>query len=448
MSGRILVVDDEPVVLDVLSEVLTREGFQVAQAPDSSSALQVLEREHQELVLCDIRMPGMDGFGLLREIARLHPGTDVILMTGYGSLDGAVEAMCLGAADYLIKPLKPKEVLARIRAILERRRLEAELHQLQGELRSRYDMHNIVAVSPRMGAVVAALRRVTTNEEPVVLHGEAGSGRSFLAKAIHYASVRRDRPFASLSCAPGTSQDVSVELFGQLVSERKVRRGQLERLQAGTLHLHEFELLPHAVQQRFAHAMRTQTYTRCDDLEVLPFQTRTVFTLSAPPAELIANGRLHPDLRHLEDVTCVQVPPLRQRNEDIPGLVANFVSLHMAEHGQPLQVDPTAIERLKAASYPGNVGQLFGLLKHCAALSPNCHLTAELVTLGLRQSDLTPSAPWAPMAEHLGDRERMLVMRAVNRHPGRLDQAAKELGISRTTLWRRMRKYGIRLPTG
>ena len=184
MLDRILIVDDDPLVLQTLSDVLTHEGFHVSKASSGRDALDLLGREPHALLLSDIRMPEVDGMELLSEVRRVHPGTDVVLMTGYGSLDGAIDSMMIGAADYLIKPLKPREVIARIRSILQRRRLEAELHSLQSELRSRYDMHNIVAASPRMMAVVPAVQRVRDSSEPVVLSGEEGSGRRFLATAV------------------------------------------------------------------------------------------------------------------------------------------------------------------------------------------------------------------------------------------------------------------------
>lgn len=445
MYGRILVVDDEPVVLDVLCEVLSREGYPVSRASEAQAALDLLAREPQELVLCDIRMPGMDGFELLREITRSHPGTDVIMMTGYGSLDGAVDAMSMGAADYLIKPLKPKEILARIRAILERRRLEAELSSLQGELRTRFDMHNIVASSPRMSAVVAALRRIAGQEDNAVLVGERGSGRNFVARAIHYASPRRDRPFACVTCEAGTGDGLAESLFGRRVSARGVQRGQLEHLRGGTLHLREIEACSPAVQQRLGAALRSKQFTRLEDGEVLPLEVRLIVSACSELTELFDQERLVPELDVLREWVSIQVPPLAQRSADIPGLVAHFVQTYALDHGAALSIPSEAIELLQQASFPGNVGQLNAVLHHCAALSPGGRVTSDLVALSLRQAGLRQTQSWAPMSDHLGDRERLLVMRAVSRHPGRLDQAARELGISRTTLWRRMRKYGIRL---
>jgi two-component system response regulator HydG len=448
MHDRILIVDDEPLVLEVLSDVLSREGFAVTQASEATQALEKLDREPHALALCDIRMPGMDGFELLKEVRRCHPGTDVIMMTGFGSLDGAIDAMTLGAADYLIKPLKPKEIVARIRSILHRRKLEAEVHSLQSELRSRYDLHNLVAASPRMMAVVSALNRIAGSETPVVLHGETGTGRRFLGRAIHYGSPRRDRPFESLGCDGSARRELGGVLFGSRESGRRLRRGQLQRLAGGTLHLYHFEHLPENTQRAIARCVETESFQPGGDDAPVQLETRILISTDRPVSDLLATGQLVPELAILRDVVTIHLPPLRHRQEDIAGLVDAFVEEFGVEHGQNLRVDPEAVDMLSGHSFPGNVRELFSILRHCATLSIDGIVNQDLITRSLRQADLGgESAGPRPIADHLGDREYQLVLRAVQRNPGRLDEAARELGVSRTTLWRRMRKYGIKVST-
>jgi len=445
MLGRILIVDDEPLVLDVLTEVLTSAGCEVSQAARGQTALDLLDQQPCDIVLCDIRMPQMDGFALLREIQRTHQATDVLMMTGYGSLDGAVDAMALGAADYLMKPLKPKEVIARIRAVLERRRLEAELHSLQSELRSRHDIQRVVACSPRMTSLVSALPRVALGNELAVLIGAPGSGRAFLGRALHYSSPRKEQPFAFVSMAEAATEGLQAELFGRRTGERKLQRGQFARTSQGTLVLRDIEQMPLDAQAQLGAALQRGSYRPIDWHEELPIESRVMLTLSASPAELLANGTLHPALNSLRGAMALHVPALHERPEDLPGLIAGFIQEYGSEHGHALSIAAEAVERIRSTSFPGNVAQLFAVLGQCAALSPNGRIEDGTLELSLRQAGLSRANAWAPMAEHLGDREKLLVMRAVSHHPGRLDQAAKELGISRTTLWRRMRKYGIRL---
>lgn len=446
MHGRILIVDDEPIVLEVLTEVLTTSGHDVTAVPSCREAVEVLARAPHDIVLCDIRMPEMGGFDLLREVRRTYPSTDVMMMTGYGSLDGAVDAMSLGAADYLMKPLKPKEVQARIRAVLERRRLEAELESLQSELRERHHVHNVVSISPRMTALVSGLRRLALGNDLAALCGEPGSGRSFLARSLHYSTSRRDEPFAFFTAGGATVESLRVDLFGRRTAERKLVRGQFDRTRRGTLVLRDLERMPSAVQAELGRALALGRYRPVDSDEELPIETRVMVTLGQRPDELLAAGTLHPALACLRDAIAIQVPPLRERSEDLPGLIAGFLRSFGNEHGIALQISAEAVERLRATGFPGNVAQLFAVLGQCAALSPRGRIEDDTLELTLRQAGLAGQSAWAPMAEHLGDREKLLVMRAVARNPGRLDQAAKELGISRTTLWRRMRKYGIQLP--
>jgi two-component system response regulator HydG len=442
---RILVVDDEPVVLDFLSDVLTREGFQVSLATQAQEALELLGAEPHDLVLCDIRMPGMDGFELLRSVVRRHPGTDVILMTGHASVDGAIDALTLGAADYLIKPLKPKEIEARIRACLERRRLEAQIHSLRSELRSRYQRHNIVASSPRMTAVVAALHRVAGIDQPVLLCGETGSGRHFLARAIHHASARRDEPIAEFDCDQTPPRKAGELLFGRSASGGRRQPGQLERLAGGTLLLAEFQHLSPEVQREVGRALTAGLWRASGESEDRDLRTRLLFSTSIAAGELISSGKIVPELSAVADLVTIHVPPLRERGEDLPGLVRAWIDEYAVEHGRMLEVPSQTLDLLSSWSFEGNVRQLELVLGHAATLSSENVLGPDVVGRALER-DAPQAAGTGRICDHLDEREYQLVLRAVQRYPRRLDEAARELGVSRTTLWRRMRKYEIRLP--
>lgn len=437
---RILIVDDERVVLDTLVDVLQAEGFGVGEASNARSALALMASEPFAIVLSDIRMPDMDGMELLHEIRRLHPGADVVLMTGFGSVDGAIEAMSAGASDYLLKPLRPKEVVARVRSILQRRKLESDLHALQGELRSRHEMHNIVAQSARMAAVVTALHRVRDSLEPLVLHGEEGSGRRFITRALHHSGARRSAPFQIVDARSSSAEEFVESLWGARTPAGRWRRGWFERAEQGTLHITGIAALDAHEQERLGRAIETRSYVPPGGHESAPIQARIVISLDEPPADALATGRLSPGLAVLQSLVNVRVPPLRQRTDDLPGLVARFIEDYAVEHGRALTLAPRVLDRIAAHSYPGNVRQLFAVLSNAAKLSLDGTLSTEHVERSLRQSDVASAQR---IADQLGDREHQLVLHAVQRNPGRLDQAARELGVSRTTLWRRMRKYGI-----
>lgn len=435
---RILVVDDEPIVLDVLTDMLTSEGYDVARATSGPEALDVLESGPFAVLMCDIRMPGMDGFELVRHVRRRQAGTDVLMMTGFGSIDGAIEAMSLGAADYLIKPLKPKEVLARIRSILEKRKLEAEVQKLQAELRDRNDLQNVVAKSERMAAVLPALHRIATSDEPAFITGERGSGRRFLGRAIHYSGGRRDQALNIVRCDLLNPEQAGVELFGAS-SEEGGRRGALERFAHGTVQLHEVECLPRAVQSQLARTLERRALRRVGESATIALEARVLMSTRGSLAQ--AADRLDEGLAAL-DLSTVHVPSLAERTEDLPGLVDAFLNEYERDRGQTLDSSPEAIELLAKHEFRTNVAELFAILGHCATLSTTGRLEAETIERAMRQGS-TNGEPRV-MADHLGDREFQLVQHAVNRNPGRLDQAARELGVSRTTLWRRMRKYGIK----
>ncbi|NUP96531.1 MAG: sigma-54-dependent Fis family transcriptional regulator [Planctomycetaceae bacterium] len=440
MLDKILIVDDEPLVLETLAEVLGSEGFPVTKAQAASEGLRALEGDPHALVLSDIRMPGMDGIEFLREVRRLHPGTDVMLMTGFGSLDGAIDAMALGASDYLMKPLKSKEILARVRAILTRRRLESELHALHSELRARYDMHNLVAESPRMHALVTAVRRVCDTEDTLLLHAEPGSGCRYLARSIHYSGRRRNEEFIVIDARTLQESELESALFGHETPGGRRRRGALERVGAGTVHLAGLEFCSPSVQARLGETLASRRMPAGG--RVYELECRLILSCEQSPAELFHAGRLTSALDRLREAATLYMPSLAQRREDLPGLVAVFVETHASEHGRSLRLQPGVIDRLSTQHFPRNVSQLFAALSNAATFAVDGELTLECLERSLRQSSLSEDHG---IAEHLGDREYQVVVRAVQRNPGRLDKAARELGISRTTLWRRMRKYDIKL---
>ncbi len=446
MQERILVVDDEQVVLDVLEQTLAREGFVVSKQTSAEAALEELGRDAFDLVLCDIRLPGMDGLEFLNEVRRMYPGIDVVLMTGYGSIEEAIDAMALGAVDYLIKPLNPKEIVARLRSITQRRRLEARVHELHGDLCSKYDPHQIVARSPRMLAVVAAIRRLNNDQDHVVLSGEPGTGKRLIARCIWSSSLRRGEPFQVVDCGLLPPASIEQILFGARQPGGRIRRGHIERLAGGTLHLANGEALPLDVQAKLFAAAASGSFQRHGDSASVPLLARLLISLSASVDTLIAARKLAPEANVLRQWATIPVPPLSARREDLPELVAQLLDRYEVDSGVRLSLKPDALALLDRCDFPGNVRQLSAVVQHAGSLAPNGVVSADVLQKSLRQAPGTQGDSAASIADHLNDREYQLVLRVVQRYPRQLDLAAKELGVSRTTLWRRMRKYDIRVP--
>ena len=444
MYDQVLIVDDQSLVVDYLEALLLEEGFDVVTANDGAKALRILEDQPSMLVLCDIRMPGMDGFQLLDEIRARHCGADVIFMTAFASVDEAIEAMSRGAVDYMIKPIKNQEVVAKVRSHLHRRRLASELQELQAEMRSRYDINRLVANSNPMRAVVVALRKATLVEDPVVFVGPRGSGRNLVAGTLHYSGARHASPLRLLQfdCTGPTNFDE--ELFGVDRPDQRPRRGHLDEVGNGTLCIRGTEMLPADNQRSLARLLKSRSYRRVGSGQEIALHARLTFSFAEPVDDLLADGRLLPELSILLRAITIHLPPLSERREDIPDLVASYVSRHTLASGDSIRIPSESMELILEGSYPGNVAQLFALLEHCRAMSPDGMLTREIVEQALRR--VGPETREAPkrMAESLEDREYQLVLDAVSKHRGQLEVAARELGVSRTTLWRRMRKYDIR----
>ncbi len=444
MYDRVLIVDDQPLVVDYLQALLAEHKFDVATASQGPEALEVLDRDPSMLVLCDIRMPGMDGFELLDAIQARHSGADVIFMTAFGSVDEAIEAMSRGAVDYLIKPIKNQEVVAKVRSHLQRRRLAAEHQQLQAELRSQFSIERLVAVSSPMRAVAGALRKAAQVDDPVVFVGPRGSGRSLAARTLHFSGVRHSSPLRLLHFDRTGTHGFEETLFVRNAPDQLARRGHLDEVGIFTLFLRGVELLSPENQQAIADLLQHQSYRQVGSTQDIPLRARLAFSFETPVESLIAAGHLDPSLGVLQSATTIRLPPLSERREDIPELVASYVAQQAATSGDSIRIPGESMELILEGEYGGNVAQLFALLAHCRAMSPTGVLTPEIVGQALRR--VGPATGGSPkrMAESLEDREYQLVLDAVSKHRGRLEMAARELGVSRTTLWRRMRKYEIR----
>jgi two-component system response regulator HydG len=427
MEDRVLIVDDEAIVLEFLRELLEGEGHIVHTARSAADALRLLDQEAIPLALCDIRMPEMDGYQLLREIRMRQGNTDVLLRTAFASMDGAIQAMAQGAADYLIKPLKPMEVVAKVRSHLLRKRNEAELKRLQDRLDSDYTLDKVIAQSAPMRAVIKKLELLAKSDQPLVFVGEMGSGRNYLAQTLHHSSSRRQEPYRILHCDAGAPRLAEPALFDS---------GGNPPRRYGTLHLRRVERLPHEEQRSVG-----QLLASCRKQERSP-SVRLVLSFDQPVPKLLENRALAGELTALLECPTIHVPPLRERSGDMSGLVAAFLDQHSRETGQVLRVPEPSLSLLQREKFPGNVAQLFATLSHCASQSTDGVLSLERIRSAIdRPERLLGEA--MPMSKSLEDHENQLVLRAVNKHRGRLELAARELGVSRTTLWRRMRKYGI-----
>jgi two-component system response regulator FlrC len=445
----ILVADDEEGVRSFVAEALETEGHRVIQAADGDEAARWLDRRSFHLLITDLKMPGLGGMDLLRKVRADQPETEVLVLTAHGSVDGAVEAMKLGALDYLQKPLSGPDEL---RLLAARAAERFELRSLQE--RSAADEHEAPPLSygaPAMEPVVAALEKVAPTQATVLLLGESGTGKEVAARAVHRWSPRRDGPFVALNCAAVAETLLESELFGHekgaFTGATARRRGRLELAAGGTVFLDEIAELRPELQAKLLRVIETRRFERVGGSRTLEADVRWVAATHRNLEERLASGAFRDDLYHRLAVFPVRLPPLRERREDILPLARHLLQRIGRDLGRAApRLDPGAEVVIETAPWPGNVRELANALERAAILAGDAPITPELVTAGPSAPAGTPpgsAPPGAAAGPTLEELERRTIGRALERHGGHRQRAAEELGIGVRTLYEKLKRYGL-----
>ncbi|MDX1383515.1 MAG: sigma-54 dependent transcriptional regulator [Thermoanaerobaculia bacterium] len=441
--GRVLVVDDEEGVRSFLAEALASAGHEVATAADGAEAASRLERESYQLVVTDLRMPGLDGIALLRKVRAELPETEVVVLTAHGSVDGAVEAMRLGAFDYLQKPLSgPDEV-----RILASRALERfDLRTLREGARARPDAPPPLSYeAPVMEPIVAAIEKVAPTQATVLLLGESGTGKEVAARTVHELSPRRDRPFVAVNCAAVAETLLESELFGHergaFTGAVERRRGRLELAAGGTFFLDEVAELKPELQVKLLRVLQDRRFERIGGARTRVADVRWIAATNRDVDALLESGALREDLYHRLAVFPVRLPPLRERREDVLPLARTLLERIAREMGRPApRLDEGAERALLAREWPGNIRELANALERATILARDDTLTRDLLTA---PSTLPGGARQSDEPQTLVELERHAVERALRRNQGHRERAAAELGIAVRTLYDKIKRYGL-----
>jgi DNA-binding NtrC family response regulator len=442
--ANLLVVDDDKNIRTHLASFVKTLGHSVELAADGAEALRVADATAVEIVLSDLRMAGMDGMALLRELHRRRPEAVVIVMTAYATVPGAVEAMREGAFHYLVKPFALEEV----RLLVERACELLALRRDNSALRGALDAPALLdSRDPEMRRAVETARQAAASDVTLLLLGESGTGKNVLARAVHAWSPRCMAPFVTISCTTLAEQLLESELFGHVkgafTGAFRDKPGRLEAAAGGTLFLDEVGELPPELQAKLLRFLEDRSYERVGDTRTLRVDARVVAATNRDLAAEVAAGRFRSDLFYRLAVISVGLPPLRERSADLPALVDHLLAALAARHGRPLpRVDPAASRALLAYAWPGNVRELANALERALVLSPVGSLGAE----NLPDAVLAPAdaeAHPAPPAElSLEEVERRHV-RKVLASSTTLEEAAARLGIDPTTLWRKRKRWGL-----
>ncbi len=445
--ARTLLVEDETNMVRTLTKILERKGYIVDAAATGADALHRLAETNYDLVITDLNMPLMDGMQLLREMnARgLNPAT--IVLTGHGTIQSAVEAMKLGAGDYLIKPCHPDELLLVATRLLELRRLRREVTQLKQQLRQTDRFGDIIGDSPPMRAVFHIIAAVSQNKSNVLISGENGTGKELVARTIHNGGPLAARPFLAINCGALSETLLESQLFGHrkgsFTGAIEDHEGVFQAADGGTLFLDEISDIPLPLQVKFLRAIQEKEVTPLGSTRPVHVDVRIIAATNRNLDDAVKNGSFRTDLFYRLNVVPIHLPPLRQRREDIAPLVEHFIRDFSRIYGvEPKRITPEAMAKIVAYAWPGNIRELQNAIERAFALSSEPEIAPRDLPpalLGEPDTGVEPLATPLP----LEDLEKKNILAALHRSGGNKNEAARILGIDRQRLYRKIEKYGI-----
>jgi two-component system NtrC family response regulator len=443
VAERILIIDDDESIRKVLGFMLEEAGYRVDKAASAEEGLRAIAQHRPDLVLSDIKMPRKDGIQLLGEIKAADPSLPVIILTAFGSVETAVEAMKRGAADYLTKPIARDELTLTVAKTLKLQRLEAENADLRDAIRERFRFESIVGVSPAMTGLFDALKRIAPTDATVLITGESGTGKELIAKAIHFNSPRRAARLVAVNCSAIPQDLLESELFGHVrgafTGAIRNKPGKFELAHGGTIFLDEIGSMPLVLQSKLLRVLQEREVERVGDEHPVPVDVRIIAATNRPLPARIAAGEFREDLYYRLNVVPVRVPPLRERAGDVALLAEHFVK-HFAA-GAPVSLTREALQALERHPWPGNVRELENFCERIVLMRARDVIGADLV--GARLAELSSEAP-AAAGPTLHEIERGAIVDALRASGWNRSRAARRLGVARHILLYRMKKFAIR----
>jgi len=457
--NTILVVDDEPNYLIVLSELLKEEGFEVMTAESGEDGRKIVEENDLDLVITDMRMPGMDGLHLLNAIKEFNKDLPVIMITAFGEVDKAVVAMKAGAYNYLAKPFNNEELLVNIKKAIEHYSLLRENLRLRDEARVRYGFASIVGKNARMQEIYRLIEKVAPTPSSVLITGESGTGKELVARAIHINSPREKAPFISVNCAALPETLLESELFGHergaFTGATSMRKGRFELADSGTLFLDEIGDLPLALQAKLLRVLQERSFERVGGVKQIKVDVRIITATNRDLKDEVDKGRFREDLYYRFNVLHIHLPPLRERADDIPMLTEHFINKFAKLLNKPkLRISGDALRYLAGLPWEGNVRELENTIERAAILcSDNVIMPEDVhpdIPGGDEASNWSPDSDLGqflpanlPLPEVLSGVEEQMVKRALEEANYVQARAAENLGITKSLLQYKMKKYGL-----
>ncbi len=451
----ILVVDDEPLQREILKTILDDAGYETYTAASGEEALKIQKKYNPEVLLTDLKMKGMDGIELLESILLDSYAPTMIIMTAHGTITSAVEAIKKGAFDYLTKPLNKDSLLLTVQRAVERSELMKENRQLHKELFDRFRMEGIVGKSEKMKEAIDIMKKISPSPATVLIAGESGTGKELVARAIHYNSPRRTKPFTALNCAAIPENLFESELFGYepgaFTGAASRRIGLIEATNGGTLFLDEIGDLPQMMQSKLLRVLQDKEIRRLGGKDSIKIDVRVITATNKDLVKELTKGSFREDLYYRLKVVTIELPPLRSRKEDIPDLSFFFMDKYNVEFGKRLKnIEPAAIQALSEYNWPGNIRQLESVIERAVLMSDTSAITLKDIKGELRipQPVTTTSFDLPDEGINFEEFEKNLLKKAMTKANGVVARAAKLLGMSYKTFWYRWEKLNMENPSG
>ena len=448
----ILVVDDENEALVLMKELFEQNGYRTLTANDGEIALQLVEEEQPDIIVSDIVMPNMDGMTLLKKVKETNPDIAVIMVTANGAIENAVDAMKMGAKDYILKPFRLNEVLTKVQNLARLRMLEIENQALRKEVRKKYNFDKIIGKTPIMTELFQRVEAVAPTPSTVLIRGENGTGKELIAHAIHYNSTRAKGPLVKVNCGVLSEGVLESELFGHVkgafTGAHRDKMGRFEMAHGGTIFLDEIGDISLNMQVKLLRVIQEKEFERVGGNETIKVDVRIIAATNRNLEEAIAEKKFREDLYYRLNVIPIVVPPLRERKDDIPLLVDYFIKKFNTDFNKSIQgVDEEALQALMAYDWPGNIRELENVLERAIVLSRSDILTVkdfpETIGVQKRQNNHFSYVEGQQLNELVEEFEKTIIEQALEKYNGNKLRTAEKLGIHRSTFMSKLKKYGI-----
>ena len=450
---RILIIDDEENFRHMLSVILKKEKYDIETASNGEEGLQKVADSPFDQILCDIRMPQMDGLEFLREVQKMGVNATIIMMSAYGTVDSAIEAMKLGAYDYISKPFKPDEIILTLKKAEERERLRRENELLRKEIKKEYSFENIVSKNEKMQKIFEVIKKVAKYKSTILITGESGTGKELVARALHYNSDRSQNPFIPINCGAIPENLLESELFGHekgaFTDAIRTKKGLFEEADDGTLFLDEIGELPLQLQVKLLRVLQDGEIRRVGDSKSIQIDVRIIAATVKDLVKEVSEGRFRDDLFYRLHVFPIHIPPLRERKEDIPLLVAHFVQKHsLSLNKNVLGINPKALAALMNYRWFGNVRELENTIERAMVLTDESNIELENLPIEIRE--FKEKVELASLVEEECSIKKAskileinLIQKALKKTRGNHTQAARLLEISHRALLYKIKEYEI-----